>query len=162
MNDLENFIKQLETNFPNPFLNKNFEIIGAETYSKGSEIHKIGPIKLIYKNKILRIKFRLKDTILAIFIYIIIINDPFGYIEKEPIFLNNKKVTKCGDDIKDFSEIFKKIDNLEINEIKIDFSGEWTNLFDYHKQCSIHIFDKSHSDNPPEIWNIIESDNEDI
>jgi hypothetical protein len=63
-----------------------------ESFSSGKTIHRVGAIKLIYKNNTCLIKFKKNDFFQAAVIFALIVSDNYGWDKNLIAYLNSTKL----------------------------------------------------------------------
>lgn len=134
LDDPRNFKKFLRTykSIDNPFLNKNFDVSGMETFSDGNSLHLFFDIKLVYEWNTLRIVFKKKDRILGVFLFYLTMTNNFAYDPEWKTFFNDKEF------IANYEYLLNFLDKdlNELNEFKILYSNTESglNAFEVGKQ----------------------------
>jgi hypothetical protein len=76
----------------NPYKKKGFDISSIESFSSGKTIHRVGAVKLIYRNNTCLIKFKKKDFFQAALIFTLIVSNDYGWDKDLRAYLNDFKL----------------------------------------------------------------------
>jgi hypothetical protein len=131
----------------NPFLDSFFFVLGEETLGDACSCHLVKEIEVIFIENRQVFKFKKKDSVLALYVIILTINNPFSHDDDLKLKINEKLLKKVEkEEIALFEILYKSVG--EYNTVDLIFSNNefGVNAFKTNEQMLWYVIDGAHDD----------------